>query len=112
MKEQIHIGEAIKQKVKERGMKVTDFAKAIHCNRTNVYDLYKRESIDVKLLRRISKVLEYDFVTEYGLSESKYWVILEVDEATYQKLAKSNSFIIGRKICTESKASKNCNTSL
>jgi transcriptional regulator with XRE-family HTH domain len=79
----IHIGKAIKQKVKERGLRVTDFADAIHCNRTNVYDIFNRKSIDVEQLILISKVLEYDFISEIyfnHISPKRYLVLLEVSE--------------------------------
>jgi len=78
-----HIGEAIKQKIQERGFRVCDFAKAIHCNRTNAYSIFSRKSIDIELLRRISKALDYDFISEFyfqNQSPKKYLIVAEVDE--------------------------------
>jgi plasmid maintenance system antidote protein VapI len=77
------IGEAIKQKMQERGLRVCDFAKAIHCNRTNVYSIFTRKSIAIEQLLRISKVLNYDFVSEYCLQNEKpkkHLIVAEVDE--------------------------------
>lgn len=39
MKEQkeIHIGSLIKEKMEERGLSVSDFAHALHYERTNIY---------------------------------------------------------------------------
>ena len=56
MKEQkeIHIGSLIKEKMEERGLSVSDFAHALHYERTNIYKIFKRSSIDVDLLLRIS----------------------------------------------------------
>ena len=93
----IHIGKAIKQKVIERGLRVVDFANAIHCNRTNVYDIFNRKSIDVEQLILISKVLEYDFISEIyfnHVSPKKYLVLLEVSEQQLQAFATNPSFKI------------------
>ena len=93
----IHIGKAIKQKVRERGLRVADFANAIHCNRTNVYDIFNRKSIDVEQLILISKVLEYDFISEIyfnRISPKKYLVLLEVNEQQLQAFAVNPSFKI------------------
>lgn len=70
MKEQkeIHIGSLIKEKMEERGLSVSDFAHALHYERTNIYKIFKRSSIDVDLLLRISEVLAYDFLREVYFS--------------------------------------------
>jgi predicted transcriptional regulator len=93
----IHIGKAIKQKVKERGLRVVDFANAIHCNRTNVYDIFSRKSIDVEQLILISKVLEHDFISEIYFNRilsKRYLVLLEVSEQQLQDFAANPSFKI------------------
>lgn len=36
-------------------------ANHLHCNRQNVYDIFKRESCDTELLAKISKELKHDF---------------------------------------------------
>lgn len=36
----IHIGEIIKAKVAERGLSAKELAKAINCDRTNIYKIY------------------------------------------------------------------------
>lgn len=59
----IHIGEMIKEQFEKRGCSVSWFARKINCDRTNVYGIFKRDSIDVKRLYEISEVLEYDFFT-------------------------------------------------
>lgn len=91
----IHIGLAIQQKLQERGMRISDFARAIHCNRTNVYSIFTRKSIDIDQLLLISKVLEHDFIAELysGVSiHKKYIVVLEVDEQQLQELS-SKSYV-------------------
>lgn len=42
-------------------MTVSDFARQLNCERTNVYTIFKRRTIDVELLVNISKILEYNF---------------------------------------------------
>lgn len=67
----IHIGIIIEKVVREQGRSVSWFAKQICCERTNVYSIFHRASIDTELLVRISKVLSYDFFEEYRESLSK-----------------------------------------
>lgn len=55
------IGAQIEKMVRERGLNITEFAKQINCVRKNVYDIFKRNSIDIELLARISKVLGHNF---------------------------------------------------
>ena len=68
-----HIGHSIKTVFDEKEMTVSEFARQIHCERTNVYTIFNRPSIDIGLLARISKVLEHNFfadvMNEYGLTE-------------------------------------------
>ena len=71
MEDKFHIGHRIKSVFKEKGMSVSEFARQIHCERTNVYTIFNRPSIDIDLLARISRVLEHNFfedvMKEYGL---------------------------------------------
>ena len=46
----IHIGSIIKEKFDEMGLSVSWFSKQLCCDRTNVYSIFKRESIDTALL--------------------------------------------------------------
>ena len=57
----IHIGSIIKEKVEEQKLSVSEFARKISCDRTNVYYIYECKTIDTELLITISKVLNYDF---------------------------------------------------
>jgi len=78
-----HQGKAVRQKVKESGMKVTDFAKAIHRGRRAVYHIFDREIIDNVLLKQISDVLGPDFTphtNQPNTTIKKYLAIVETDE--------------------------------
>ena len=63
----IHIGSIIKEKFDELGLSVSWFAKELCCDRTNVYSIFKRESIDTSLLVKISLILNHDFFKYYSL---------------------------------------------
>lgn len=63
----VHAGEKVKEYFEASGLSVSEFARRLNCHRQNVYDIFKRQNIDLSLLQRISRVLEHDFVTElYG----------------------------------------------
>ena len=55
------IGQLIEERVKKSAFGVTDFAKRIGSERSNVYNIFKRDNIDIALLKKIGQVLEYDF---------------------------------------------------
>lgn len=92
MKEQkeIHIGSLIKEKMEERGLSVSDFAHALHYERTNIYKIFKRGSIDVDLLLRISEVLAYDFLREVYLADEprRYSITIEADKEDIEEIRK------------------------
>lgn len=62
----IHIGKIIKEKFDEQGLSVSWFAKELCCDRTNIYSIFKRESIDTSLLVKISTILKHDFFKYYS----------------------------------------------
>ncbi len=51
----------IKNVIESKGIKVSWLAQMLCCSRSNIYKIYAKENIDVKLLIRISKLLEHDF---------------------------------------------------
>lgn len=59
----VHIGNLIKARFERmpRSYTVARFARQLHCRRGNIYDIFKRETIDTELLKRISKALNHDF---------------------------------------------------
>ena len=62
----IHIGSIIKEKFDEQGLSVSWFAKELCCDRTNVYRIFKRKSIDTALLGKVSLILKHDFFKYYS----------------------------------------------
>lgn len=67
----IYIGELIRQKVEELHWKYSDFARAINCSRSSLYNLFNSKDISVEKLILISRVLDYDFISEVYLSKCK-----------------------------------------
>lgn len=67
---EIHIGTVIKQRLGESQLTVSQFAELIHCDRTTVYDIFKRKSIDVDRLVHISRALDYNFLWEVYLKNN------------------------------------------
>lgn len=57
----LHIGQLIRTVFERNGMTVSEFARQLNCERTNIYTIFKRKSIDVELLINISKILKYNF---------------------------------------------------
>lgn len=55
------VGQLIKERVTAQNWRITDFAREIGVERSNVYDIFKRDSIDTKMLKKIGHVLKYDF---------------------------------------------------
>ena len=62
----IHIGSLIEQELRRQDRSVTWFASELHCDRTNVYKVFKKKSIDTKLLEDISVILQHNFFLDYA----------------------------------------------
>ena len=63
-----HIGREIQRELRRQERTVTWLARQLHCDRTNVYDIFKRNNINVQLLIRISQILHRNFLRD--LSET------------------------------------------
>ena len=61
----VHIGNIIKEIFDEQGLSASWLAKQLCCDRTNIYSIFKRESIDTSLLVKISVILKHDFFKYY-----------------------------------------------
>ena len=65
----IHIGELIKARLEQIERSPGWLARRINCDRTNIYKIFQRQSIDTELLARISKALEYDFFLDLSVEQ-------------------------------------------
>ena len=66
MADMIHIGSLIEQELRRQDRSVTWFASELHCDRTNVYKVFKKKSIDTQLLENISVILLHNFFLDYA----------------------------------------------
>jgi predicted transcriptional regulator len=97
----IHIGSIIKQKLAESSMTIKDFSDKINCDRTTVYDIFKRKSIDIERLMRISQALHYNFIEEIYLKRTNInipasqtiFIGVEIDKSILSKLDLPDKFI-------------------
>ena len=84
---EICIGERIREIFDKKNMNIAQFAELLHCDRANVYNIFRRKKIDIYLLLEISKILNYDFVKEIyakhklpeDISSSKISLVLEIN---------------------------------
>ena len=61
----IDIGKLIQEEMVRQERSVSWLARKLFCDRTNVYKIFKRTTIDTDLLMRISVVLDCDFFSVY-----------------------------------------------
>jgi len=57
----IHLGTMIKKELKAQGRTVVWLAHTINMERSSIYKIFERNSVDVGLLIRISIVMNHDF---------------------------------------------------
>lgn len=55
------IGDLIKEELEKQERSISWFARKLSCDRSNVYRLFQKESIDTTLLFRVSLLLKRDF---------------------------------------------------
>lgn len=59
-----HIGKMIQDELSRQGRTVVWLAKEIYCEKSNVYKLFKRKSIDFEQLLKICEVLNHNFLND------------------------------------------------
>ena len=62
----LHIGKRIHEvfHTKYPDHSIVWFANALHCQRSNIYNIFTRSTIDTAMLKRIGMVLNHDFFAE------------------------------------------------
>lgn len=60
----VHIGNMIKEELNSQGRSVNWLAKSIYCEKSNIYKMFKRKSIDLEQLMKISEVLGHNFLKD------------------------------------------------
>ena len=87
--EEIHIGQLIKKIVRENNIKDVEVARRIGKSKQNVYDLYKRNDVEVKLLLTLSQALNYDFF-QHLVKQKKQAEQAETEVSVQLKVKSSN----------------------
>jgi len=62
---QIHIGSIIHKELKSQRRSAAWLADQIPCDRTNIYRILKKKTLDIDLLWLISKILKTNFLKYY-----------------------------------------------
>ncbi|MDE6467356.1 MAG: XRE family transcriptional regulator [Muribaculaceae bacterium] len=62
------IGMLIRREFERKERSVTWFARKLSCDRSNIYRLFQKHSVDTALLRRISIILEHNFFEDLSAS--------------------------------------------
>ena len=70
------IGQLIEERVKAQKLNVTELAKQIGMDRSNLYNIFERESIDTDLLKKIGQALNYDFFQDLLEPETVKEIVL------------------------------------
>lgn len=89
----VHIGQLVKSVFDESGMTVSELARQLRCERTNVYTIFKRRTVDVELLAMLSEILNHNFLDDamrlYGLTATfspKMELCIGLDDFTTEKM--------------------------
>lgn len=67
----VHIGKIIRKELSRQKRSVSWFARGINCERSNIYSIFKRDTIDCALLFKISILLDRDFFEIYSRETQK-----------------------------------------
>lgn len=62
---QVIIGKIIEEELRNQERSVVWLSRKLNCNRTNVYKIFNRTSIDTELLLRLSNILKRNFFESY-----------------------------------------------
>ena len=57
----MHIGQKIREVMKQKRMTAVAVSNKVGCERTNLYNIFERKDINTQLLQKLSVVLNYDF---------------------------------------------------
>lgn len=61
-----HIGHIIRDTLEKQGRKVIWFSAQLPCDRSNVYKIFEKRTLDTAMLLKISQILGVDFFQYYS----------------------------------------------
>ncbi|WP_431610624.1 transposase [Chryseobacterium sp. 'Rf worker isolate 10'] len=83
----IHIGILIAQRVAESGLKTIRICNFLKCNEKEILEMYQSKSLDVEIILKWSKLLEYDFFRLY----TQHLILYAPQLATHKALTTTKS---------------------
>ncbi|WP_353164353.1 transposase [Empedobacter brevis] len=84
----IHIGILINQLVTERGVEISRICNFMKCSESEIEKMYQQESLEIGILLKWSKLLEYDFFRIYSQH-----LILYAPSSTKKEIKPKQSFL-------------------
>ena len=60
----VHIGQMIENELRSQGRSVVWLAHKIYCEKSNIYKMFRRSSIELDQLMQISVALEHNFLKD------------------------------------------------
>lgn len=60
----VHVGEMIRSELHKQGHTVNWLAEKVYCEKSNIYKLFHRKSIDLEQLMQISEILKHNFLRD------------------------------------------------
>lgn len=82
----IHVGHLIKSVFDESGMTVSELARQIHLERTTIYSIFERPTVDAIQLAKISIALKHNFLfdieREFGLQPEPASITFRIESIT------------------------------
>ncbi len=69
----MHIGHLIRNVLDEKRISVRQFAMMANSERTNMYRILNRESIDLSILERYSRILDHNFFQDLSEEYKKQY---------------------------------------
>ena len=66
MNVKVHIGKLIEKRMMSEGHSVSWLARQLYCDRSNIYKIFQKQSLDTEVLFHVSQVLKTDFFAYYS----------------------------------------------
>jgi hypothetical protein len=66
MKSKLPVGRLIKERMESDGHSVAWLAKRMYCDRSNIYKIFQKQSLDTETLFLVSRVMKVDFFAYYS----------------------------------------------
>lgn len=87
MEQRKTIGEKIENEIRRQNKSITAFANELCYTRENLYNIFKRNTIDIELLARISKLLNHNFFVDIANDYSLAMPVVEDEEELKRRKA-------------------------